>query len=665
MAKALKARCSRSLCRRFAETRRQVSPRSRMSGMALAPYASSPETDSAPFVPPAASSTQLHASRKSSVTHGTPETASISRAIPGRTAASLDVGDPTVASSVHAPICTRMITEGATRQALAHRTPRGSQALRGGGPHEAHHRGRRGTEDRRPSRARRDHHRTPGREHHQALRAQRLPPTMGAPRPAAITQPQMQASAASAQAQATPPPGSVSTPSASAGGATAIIRVTDIMKSAPQIEVRELPKGEMPRLVGLTGNVRGKEFFLMRTEVKIGRSEENDISIDHQSMSRQHARFVLEDAVWKVVDNKSANGVHINGEQYAIGAVKPGDTVELGHLKFRFCAPGEKFTLPSEKEEAKPGLRPTTAELVAAAREGPKTPAAKKGKLPLVAGAGALVVVAVVAFLVLGKGKRAEDGGEGELSAADATKAGDREFKKHDYLKALEYYDAAAAKGEKPANRPRAQDEARAQEVDQGLDRAIAAKDFDKARALYEKCATETTWFCERVREKGDQVKSGYAAAHLAKAQQAKGQGKIETCKQEVQQVLALDATSAEAQALSCAPQQAQAEKPASARHEGGGLSQTSRDQKAFQLIQDGNAKVSAKDFAGAAAKYQAALDVKPSKQYVGYAYRGLGTAAVYAGDTKAAVKWYKLYMPYADDATKPRVQEIIDKFGG
>jgi pSer/pThr/pTyr-binding forkhead associated (FHA) protein/tetratricopeptide (TPR) repeat protein len=492
-----------------------------------------------------------------------------------------------------------------------------------------------------------------------------IPPTMAAPRPAAITQPQMQASAAAAEAQATPPPGSVSTPSASAGGATAIIRVTDIMKSAPQIEVRELPKGEMPRLVGLTGNVRGKEFFLMRTEVKIGRSEENDISIDHQSMSRQHARFVLEDAVWKVVDNKSANGVHINGEQYAISAVRPGDTVELGHLKFRFCAPGEKFTLPSEKEEAKPGLRPTTAELIAAAREVPKAPAAKKGKLPLVAGAGALVVVAVVAFLVLGKGKRAEDGGEGELSAADATKAGDREFKKHDYLKALEYYDAAAAKGEKPANRPRAQDEARAQEVDQGLDRAIAAKDFDKARALYEKCATETTWFCERVREKGDQVKSGYAAAHLARAQQAKGQGKIETCKQEVQQVLALDATSAEAQALSCAPQQAQAEKPAPARHEGGGLSQTSRDQKAFQLIQDGNAKVSAKDFTGATAKYQAAIELKPSKQYVGYAYRGLGTAAVYAGDTKAAVKWYKLYMPYADDATKGQLQQLIDKFGG
>jgi ABC transport system ATP-binding/permease protein len=494
-----------------------------------------------------------------------------------------------------------------------------------------------------------------------------IPPGAMAQRAAPITQPQVQvAPAGMAEPSAPPPPASAAMPAASAGGATAIIRVSDIMKGAPQVDVRDLQKGEMPRLVGLSGNVRGKEFFLMRSEVKIGRSEENDIAIDHQSMSRQHARFVLEDAAWKVVDNKSANGVHINGEQYAISAVKPGDTVELGHLKFRFCAPGEKFTLPSEKvEEAKPGLRPTTAELIAGARETAKAPAARKSKLPLALGAGALVAAAVVAFLLFGRGRGGGEGGEGELSAAEATKAGDREFKKHDYLKAVEYYDAAAAKGEKPANRAKAQDEARAQEIDQGLDRAIVAKDFDKARALYEKCATETTWFCERVREKGDQVKSGYAAAHLAKAQQAKAQGKVDACKQEVQQVLALDSASADAQALSCGPQQAQAEKPAPARHEGGGASQASRDQKAYQLIQEANAKVNAKDFNAAAAKYQAAIELRPSRQYIGYAYRGLGTAAVYAGDTKSAVKWYKLYMPFADDATKGQLQQLIDKFGG
>jgi tetratricopeptide (TPR) repeat protein len=465
-------------------------------------------------------------------------------------------------------------------------------------------------------------------------------------------------------------PQPAATPQPSVAGATAIIRVSDFMKSEPQVELRDLQKNEMPRLVGLSGSIRGKEFYLMRTEVKVGRSDDNDIAIDHQSMSRQHARFVLEDGSWKVIDNKSANGVHINGEVYAVSAVKAGDTVELGHLKFRFCAPGEKFTLTSEKPDEAPraGMRPTTAELIAGARAEAKPAAAPpaKSKLPLVL--GAVVVVLAVAgvggYLLLGKGKPpGEEGGEADLPADAAVKAGDREFKKKDFLKAVEYYDMAAAKGANVANHQKAQNEAHAQEVNLSLDQAIAAGDFDKARNLYEKCSTEATYYCQRAQEKGDQVKQGYAKAHLAKAQAAKTGNKTDVCQQEIQSVLALDPANAEAQTLQCGGQQV-AEHTAAPKQQRE-LSQKERDTQAFQLIQEGNAKVSAKDFPGAIARYQKALELKPSKQYEGFAYRGLGTAAVYAGDTKAAVKWYKLYLPFADEATRPQVQGLIDKFGG
>src|SRR2546423_13837739 len=161
------------------------------------------------------------------------------------------------------------------------------------------------------------------------------------------------------------------TPNPSAGGATAIIRVSDIGKAAPQVEVRDLERSQMPRLVGLAGPFRGKEFYLMRTEVKFGRTDENDIVADHQSVSRAHARFVLDEGQWKVIDNKSANGVRVNGDEYAISSLKPGDVVELGHLKFRFCGPGEKFSPPPEKGEdgaQKGGVTPATAELSAGAQ---------------------------------------------------------------------------------------------------------------------------------------------------------------------------------------------------------------------------------------------------------------------------------------------------------
>jgi pSer/pThr/pTyr-binding forkhead associated (FHA) protein len=466
----------------------------------------------------------------------------------------------------------------------------------------------------------------------------------------------------------TVPPGATSA-SASVGGATAIIRVSDVMKGLPQGETRDLQKTEMPRLVGLSGAIRGKEFFLMRSEVKLGRSEDNDISIDHQSLSRQHARFVLENAVWKVIDNRSANGILINGEQYAIGSVNPGDTLELGHLKFRFCAPGEKFSLaPDKPEEAKVAARPVTVEVaIPTVRESPQAPPRHARTIPLGAAVAAgVVVIAVAAFLLFAKGKRSDQLTEGELSGSESIKAGDREFKKHDFIKAVEYYDAAVVKGETPANRAKAQEEARAQEINRDLDRAIAIGDFDKARALYNKCAAETTWFCRQVQEKADTVKSGYSKAHLAKAQNAKAAGKPDLCKQELQLVLALDATNAEAQSGQCvAPPPAQAEKPAPARRQAAAPPATpQRDRKARELIEQGNAKLAERDFNGANASFHGALDARPSDEFVGYAYRGLGTVAIYSGDTKAAAKWYKLYLPYADPASKKQIEIILRRNG-
>jgi len=65
-------------------------------------------------------------------------------------------------------------------------------------------------------------------------------------------------------------------------------------------------------------------------------------------------------------------------------------------------------------------------------------------------------------------------------------------------------------------------------------------------------------------------------------------------------------------------------------------------------------------------AKYQAALELKPSASLAGLAYRGLGTAAVYAGDPKAAVRWFKRYLPYVDEpGTREQVQTLIRQYSG
>ena len=67
---------------------------------------------------------------------------------------------------------------------------------------------------------------------------------------------------------------------------------------------------------------------------------------------------------------------------------------------------------------------------------------------------------------------------------------------------------------------------------------------------------------------------------------------------------------------------------------------------------------------AGARLPDESVVSYKPSDEFVGYAYRGLGTVAIYSGDTKAAAKWYKLYLPYADPASKKQIEIILRRNG-
>jgi pSer/pThr/pTyr-binding forkhead associated (FHA) protein len=432
-----------------------------------------------------------------------------------------------------------------------------------------------------------------------------------------------------------------------AGDSTAVIRVTDLARSAPALR-RELAKGERPRLVGLSQTVLGLELPIERTEVRVGRARENDIVVEHPSLSRQHARLVLEEDGWKIIDSSSANGIRINGEPYAKSALRPGDVIELGHVKVRFCAPGERFVAPTEAEES--AVLP---------RGAPKPPAIAMALVGLVM-AGAL---AGVVFLKVSKSAATDDG---ELSGEGAVKAGDLLFHKKEFLRAVELYERAAAKGENPPNLTKASDEGRAQRIDQDLDRALAAGDFDKAKDFLEKCGEDQAYYCRKAREQADPVRQGYARLHLDKGRAARSL-KPDACQGEARLVLAFDPGNAEAQQLlgqcappapSLAPKKEERKRPAA--------SQGSRDEKARGLLNAGNALTQSKQFPAAMARYQAALDLKPSGPLAALAYRGLGTAAVYAGDPKAAAKWFKRYLPYVEDAgTREQVQTLIRQYGG
>jgi pSer/pThr/pTyr-binding forkhead associated (FHA) protein len=101
--------------------------------------------------------------------------------------------------------------------------------------------------------------------------------------------------------------------------------------------------GPAARLVVLTTDLAGMEIALDKASLVIGRTDENDVLLNHRSISRHHAKIVRDAEHYTIVDLQSANGVRVNGEDYERIELNAGDVVELGHVKLRFVSPGEDF----------------------------------------------------------------------------------------------------------------------------------------------------------------------------------------------------------------------------------------------------------------------------------------------------------------------------------
>jgi pSer/pThr/pTyr-binding forkhead associated (FHA) protein len=126
-------------------------------------------------------------------------------------------------------------------------------------------------------------------------------------------------------------------PASFGGGAAAAMADTD-----PQ--GRPAPDTSGPaRMVILSTNFAGQEYELNKPAMVIGRTDDNDIVVNHRSISRHHAKIVRENGRYAIVDLQSSNGVRVNGEEYGKVELRRGDTVDLGHVRLRFVEAGEDF----------------------------------------------------------------------------------------------------------------------------------------------------------------------------------------------------------------------------------------------------------------------------------------------------------------------------------
>ncbi len=91
-----------------------------------------------------------------------------------------------------------------------------------------------------------------------------------------------------------------------------------------------------PRLVAISGPLRGSVFTLTETETSVGRESLNKISISDLSLSRRHCVIVKDEHNFKLTDLESRNGTFVNGVPVKERLLVHGDKVNIGDSVFIF-----------------------------------------------------------------------------------------------------------------------------------------------------------------------------------------------------------------------------------------------------------------------------------------------------------------------------------------
>jgi len=102
----------------------------------------------------------------------------------------------------------------------------------------------------------------------------------------------------------------------------------------------------MIKLLLTIGDVVTNEFLLVKPEVTLGRSDDNDIVLDDPLVSGCHARIVLNErsGSLSLQDLNSTNGTRVNGQEIRKISLRQGDTIQMGRCVLlvhddRTCSP--------------------------------------------------------------------------------------------------------------------------------------------------------------------------------------------------------------------------------------------------------------------------------------------------------------------------------------
>ncbi len=89
-------------------------------------------------------------------------------------------------------------------------------------------------------------------------------------------------------------------------------------------------------LTRVDGPGEPSRVVLDRDVIALGRALNNDIRLDNEGVSRNHARLVRTDDEYMVEDLDSRNGIYLNGLQVHSAVLRDGDEVQIGDFVFHY-----------------------------------------------------------------------------------------------------------------------------------------------------------------------------------------------------------------------------------------------------------------------------------------------------------------------------------------
>lgn len=277
------------------------------------------------------------------------------------------------------------------------------------------------------------------------------------------------------------------------------------------------------RLIVVSSNFARQEFPLEKAAMVIGRTDDNDIVLNHRSISRHHAKIVRDGDHYHVVDLQSANGVRVNGEDYNKVELRKGDQIDLGHVRLIFVPPGQEID-----------IRDKIVDL-----DGGRSPVMTIGVVVLL-----LAVLGGGAYWFLNKGPSVDPESEAAKTLIDVES--DIQAKRWndavDKTSKILTNPGVSSKIRESAQSKKklAEQESKSKAIYDRFASAAGSSNYDRALDAYAEIPGDSV-YRQIAREQYDQIFPLFVENHLKAAEEARAQGRCSEFQSHVQAILTIE----------------------------------------------------------------------------------------------------------------------------